>query len=204
MIYRNLLKPFFDFIIALTLSIILSPIFILIFILLMFSNKGKVFFIQPRPGKDGQIFKIVKFRTMNNKKNKNGELLPDIERLTFLGKIIRKSSLDEISQIINVLKGDMSLVGPRPLLVDYLPLYTEYQKRRHEVKPGITGWAQINGRNAISWDEKFKLDIWYVDHLSFILDMRILLLTVKRVFKMGDINRSENTTMPRFTGSDKN
>lgn len=168
---------------------------------LFFLNNGKPFFIQPRPGKNEKIFKLIKFKTMNDKRDKLGYLLPDEKRLTVVGKFVRKTSLDEIPQLINVIKGDMSLVGPRPLLVEYLPLYNEEQKRRHEVKPGITGWAQVNGRNAISWEEKFKYDVWYVDHLSFILDLKILLLTIKKVFKREGISSTNAATMERFTGS---
>src|SRR5690606_31873546 len=146
------------------------------------ANNGRPFFLQPRPGKGGEVFKIIKFKTMNDKKDADGNLLSDAERLTPIGAFIRKTSLDEIPQLINVLKGDMSLIGPRPLLVQYLPLYNEFQKRRHEVRPGMTGWAQVNGRNTISWDKKFEYDVWYVDHLSFLLDMKILLLTIKKVF----------------------
>jgi undecaprenyl phosphate N,N'-diacetylbacillosamine 1-phosphate transferase len=199
--YRNYLKPCLDFLIALVGFIILSPFFIIIVILLLFSNKGKPFFFQSRPGKNEKIFKVIKFKTMNDKKDKHGNLLPDSKRLTAAGKFIRKTSLDEIPQLLNVIKGDMSLIGPRPLLVEYLPLYNESQKRRHEVKPGITGWAQANGRNAISWEQKFEYDVWYVDHLSFLFDLRIFCLTIKKVFKSEGINSTTAATMEKFMGT---
>lgn len=201
MLYRKYLKPSFDFIIALIGFIILLPLFIIIVILLLIANKGKAFFFQERPGKDEKIFKVIKFKTMNDRKDKNGELLPDAKRLTSAGKFIRKTSLDEIPQLLNVIKGDMSLIGPRPLLVEYLPLYSNIQKRRHEVKPGITGWAQVNGRNAISWEQKFDYDVWYVEHLSFLLDLRIFFLTIQKVFKSEGINSATTVTMERFTGN---
>ena len=159
-----------------------------------------LFFYQLRPGKGERIFKIIKFKTMNDRRDANGELLPDAERLTKIGAFVRKTSLDEIPQLLNVLKGDMSVIGPRPLLPQYLPLYNETQKRRHEVKPGITGWAQVNGRNAISWERKFELDVWYVDHLSFVLDLKILLLTVKKVFIREGISQEGQATMEAFRG----
>lgn len=164
-------------------------------------NDGKPFFFQSRPGKGGKIFKIIKFKTMNDRKDSNGDLLPDSKRLTKIGALVRKTSLDELPQLLNVLIGDMSLVGPRPLLIEYLPLYNFEQGRRHNVRPGITGWAQVNGRNAISWNEKFNLDVWYVDNLSFNLDLKILLLTFKKVFKSEGINASANVTMEKFTGN---
>jgi undecaprenyl phosphate N,N'-diacetylbacillosamine 1-phosphate transferase len=201
LLYRNYLKPLLDFIIALGSFIILSPIFIIVLILLFIANNGKPFFFQKRPGKDEKIFKVIKFKTMNDKKDKNGNLLPDAKRLTAVGKFIRKSSLDEIPQLLNVIKGNMSLIGPRPLLVEYLPLYSDVQKRRHEVKPGITGWAQVNGRNAISWEQKFDYDVWYVDHLSFLFDVSILFLTIKKVFKSEGINSNTAATMEKFSGS---
>lgn len=169
---------------------------------MFFANRGKVFFLQARPGKNNRIFTIIKFKTMNDLKDKNGELLPDEKRLTAIGNFVRKASLDEIPQLINVLKGDMSLIGPRPLLVQYLPLYNEHQKRRHEVRPGITGWAQINGRNAISWQEKFDYDVWYVDHLSFFLDVKIVLLTLKKVFIREGISAAGQATASAFTGNE--
>jgi undecaprenyl phosphate N,N'-diacetylbacillosamine 1-phosphate transferase len=201
MFYHNYLKPGLDFLISLVGFIILSPFFIIIVILLFIGNQGKVFFLQARPGKNERIFKVIKFKTMNDKRDKHGNLLPDSKRLTAVGKFIRKTSLDEIPQLLNVIKGDMSLIGPRPLLVEYLPLYNENQKRRHEVKPGITGWAQVNGRNAISWEQKFDYDVWYVDHLSFLLDVKIFFLTIRKVFKSEGINSATTATMERFIGS---
>jgi undecaprenyl phosphate N,N'-diacetylbacillosamine 1-phosphate transferase len=200
MSYRKLLKPFLDFVIALTGFIILLPVFLIITVLLIIANNGNSFFFQSRPGLQGKIFKVIKFKTMNDRKDEKGVLLPDEKRLTGIGAFIRKSSLDEIPQLLNVIKGDMSLVGPRPLLVDYLPLYNAEQKRRHEVKPGITGWAQVNGRNAISWEQKFKYDVWYADHLSFLLDAKIIFLTIKKVFKLEGINSATAATMDKFTG----
>jgi lipopolysaccharide/colanic/teichoic acid biosynthesis glycosyltransferase len=202
MIHRKLIKPLIDALAAFIGLLLLSPFFILITLALSASNVGKPFFFQARPGKNERIFKVIKFKTMNDKEDKQGNLLPDAQRLTGLGKFIRKTSLDEIPQLLNVLKGDMSLVGPRPLLVKYLPLYTETQKRRHEVKPGITGWAQVNGRNAISWEEKFKYDVWYVDHLSFSLDMKILIKTFKKVIKSEGINMQGQATTSSFKGNE--
>lgn len=199
--YLPFLKHMFDFILSLTGFILLLPFFLLITVFLWFANDGKPFFSQPRPGKDGKIFRVIKFKTMNDKKDKDGNLLPDAERLTAVGRFIRKTSLDEIPQLLNVIKGDMSLVGPRPLLVEYLPLYSEEQKRRHLVRSGITGWAQVNGRNAISWQEKFELDVWYVDHLSFVLDIKILWRTVMKVFKSEGIASATSATMEKFTGN---
>lgn len=200
--YRNFLKRLFDFLISTAAFILLSPIFILLVIFLKIANKGAgVFFFQERPGKDARIFKVIKFKTMNDKKDANGNLLPDADRITKVGKFVRSVSLDELPQLINVIKGDMSLVGPRPLLVKYLPLYNQTQARRHEVRPGITGWAQVNGRNSISWNEKFKLDIYYINHLSLFLDIRILLLTVKKVFLRSGINSDDATPMQTFTGN---
>ncbi|RYY31260.1 MAG: sugar transferase [Chitinophagaceae bacterium] len=199
--YRNFFKRVMDFILSLTGLIILSPVLVVVTIFLMVANDGKPFFFQRRPGKNAKIFRLVKFKTMNDRRDVSGKLLPDEQRLTAIGKFIRKTSLDEIPQLINVLKGDMSLIGPRPLLVDYLPLYSNFQNRRHEVKPGITGWAQVNGRNAISWEKKFELDVWYADHLSFPLDIRILFLTVRKVFKSEGISQDGHATMPYFKGT---
>jgi lipopolysaccharide/colanic/teichoic acid biosynthesis glycosyltransferase len=201
MIYKKYLKPTLDFIIAFAGFIILLPAFIIIVLLLFVANNGKVFFLQSRPGLHEKIFKVIKFKTMNDKKDKSGNLLPDSKRLTGIGKFIRKTSLDEIPQLLNVIKGEMSLIGPRPLLVEYLPLYNDLQKRRHKVKPGITGWAQVNGRNAISWNQKFEHDVWYVDHLSFALDVRIFFLTIKKVFKSEGINSPTAATMEKFSGN---
>ncbi len=199
--YQNLLKPFFDFFGALVLLLVASPIIVIVAIILAFSNGGSPFFLQKRPGKKERIFTIIKFKTMNNKTDETGKLLPDSERLTAVGKFIRSSSLDELPQLINVLIGDMSFVGPRPLLPEYLPLYNEFQKQRHSVKPGITGWAQVNGRNAISWQQKFEYDVWYVNNQSFYLDLKILYKTVLKVIKKEDINRVGEATMTRFKGN---
>lgn len=199
--YKNFVKRAVDFLIALIGILILSPIFIIVMVGLYFANGGKPFFFQARPGLSERIFKIIKFKTMNDKKDANGNLLPDADRLTPIGAFVRKTSLDEIPQLINVLKGDMSLIGPRPLLVQYLPLYNELQKRRHEVRPGITGWAQVNGRNAISWDQKFKYDVWYVDQVSFFLDLKIFFLTIKKVFVREGISAEGQATMEAFKGN---
>ncbi|WP_194528175.1 sugar transferase [Zobellia roscoffensis] len=199
--YRYFFKRLIDFIMALSILALTSPIILLVIVFLGVANHGSIFFIQKRPGKRGRIFKILKFKTMNDKKDASGNLLPDEVRLTPAGKFVRKTSLDELPQLINVLKGDMSLIGPRPLLVSYLPLYNEYQKRRHEVKPGITGWAQVNGRNAISWGKKFDYDVWYVDHLTFLLDIKILVLTVLKVIKSDGISSDTSATMELFTGT---
>lgn len=199
--YVEIVKRSADFFVALTALILLSPLIIILIILLVFANNGKPFFFQKRPGKNGNIFTIIKFKTMNDKKDQNGDLLPDKQRITKVGRFIRNTSLDELLQLINVIKGDMSIVGPRPLLVEYLPLYNEDQAKRHLARPGITGWAQINGRNAISWEERFALDVWYVHNISFATDMKILLETVKKVLQQEGVSTSDNDTMPRFTGS---
>nr|WP_252736922.1 sugar transferase [Zobellia galactanivorans] len=201
MIYRYFFKRLIDFIMALSILTLALPIILLVVLFLGIANRGSIFFVQKRPGKDGKIFTILKFKTMNDKKDANGNLLPDEKRLTSAGKFIRKTSLDELPQLLNVLKGDMSLIGPRPLLVSYLPLYNDYQRRRHEVKPGITGWAQVNGRNAISWNKKFEYDVWYVDHISFPLDLKILFLTVLKVVKTDGISSDTSATMELFTGN---
>ncbi|TDL99952.1 MAG: lipid carrier--UDP-N-acetylgalactosaminyltransferase [Flavobacteriaceae bacterium] len=198
--YPKLIKPCIDFVGSLLGCIILFPIFLLVFFFLALSNKGTPLFFQKRPGKNGKIFEIIKFKTMNDNKDENGNLLPDEKRLTKVGGFVRKTSLDEIPQLINVLKGDMSLIGPRPLLPEYLPLYTKEQAKRHDVKPGITGWAQVNGRNAISWKEKFEYDVWYVKNCSFLLDVKILILTVKKVFVSEGISSNTSKTMEKFTG----
>lgn len=194
-------KRLSDFIISLIAIIILSPIFVLFTIWLYISNQGKPFFTQERPGKNTKIFKVIKFKTMNDKRELNGKLLPDSERLTKIGKFVRSTSIDELPQLINVLKGDMSLIGPRPLLVKYLPLYSPKQARRHEVRPGITGWAQVNGRNAISWEQKFDYDVWYVDNNSFILDLGIIFKTLKKVIFRENINSNTSATMEAFKGN---
>lgn len=199
--YKSLFKPIIDFSLSLIGFIVLSPIFLIITLFLIIANNGNPFFLQQRPGKNNKIFKVVKFRTMNNKKDSNGNLLPDVDRLTSIGKFVRKTSLDEIPQLLNVIKGDMSLIGPRPLLIEYLPLYDEKQARRHEVRPGITGWAQVNGRNAISWEEKFELDVWYVDNISLPLDIKILTLTIQKVFKSEGISSQTSATMEKFEGT---
>lgn len=199
--YTNIFKRSFDFFVALIALICLSPIIIFVALLLIFSNKGNPFFLQRRPGKNEIVFTLIKFRSMNNKRDKEGILLPDHRRLTKVGTFVRKTSLDEVPQLLNVLAGDMSIIGPRPLLVQYLALYNVFQKRRHEVRPGMTGWAQINGRNAISWDEKFDLDIFYVNNISFKLDLKILFLTVAKVFKSEGVSPSDTVTMEVFKGN---
>ncbi|WP_299758420.1 sugar transferase [uncultured Pontibacter sp.] len=199
--YRNFFKRAFDLIFSLLAFLLLLPIFILVTLLLFIVNEGQPFFLQLRPGQNGKVFKIIKFKTMNDKKDSQGELLSDEHRLTAVGKFVRKTSLDEIPQLLNVIIGDMSIVGPRPLLVEYLPLYNKTQRRRHEVKPGITGWVGVNGRNAIGWDQKFNLDIWYVDNMSLMLDLRIIFLTVLKVFKSEGITAEGVATMPKFKGN---
>lgn len=199
--YKNFFKRVFDFLAAFFGLLVFSPIFIIVMIGLAIANDGKPFFFQPRPGKGGKIFNIVKFKTMNDKKDANGDLLSDADRLTSIGSFVRKTSLDEIPQLINILKGDMSLIGPRPLLIKYLPLYNEQQIRRHEVRPGITGWAQVNGRNAISWTKKFELDVYYVENISFVLDIKIFFLTVKKVFVREGINQVGQATTEPFRGN---
>lgn len=199
--YKNGLKRGLDFVIVLIALLIIWPILLLLVIFLHFANKGAgVFFTQDRPGRNAKIFKAIKFKTMTDERDAEGNLLLDANRLTKIGKIVRSLSIDELPQLINVLKGDMALVGPRPLLPKYLPLYSEEQFRRHEVRPGITGWAQVNGRNNISWTKKFELDVWYVDHCSFGLDVKIILLTVKKVFFREDINMEGNVTTEPFNG----
>jgi lipopolysaccharide/colanic/teichoic acid biosynthesis glycosyltransferase len=194
------IKPFFDIVFAVIGIVFLLPIILFITIGLYFANNGKPFFIQPRPGKNCKVFRIIKFKTMNDKKDASGKLLPDSERLTTIGKFVRKTSLDEIPQLWNVIKGDMSIVGPRPLLTDYVHLYNEFQNQRHNVKPGITGWAQVNGRNAISWDKKFELDVFYVNNISFWLDLKILFLTVKKVLISEGISAEDTATIEPFQG----
>lgn len=199
--YRSFFKRLLDISIASVAFVIAFPIFVIITILLFIVNRGKPFFFQKRPGKNERIFSVVKFKTMTDQKSDKGELLPDYLRITAVGRFVRKTSLDEIPQLLNVIKGDMSLIGPRPLLVSYLPLYNQEQKRRHEIRPGITGWAQVNGRNAISWEQKFEYDVWYVDHLSFMLDLKIIILTFFKVLKSEGINAEENISMQKFKGS---
>lgn len=200
--YKHFFKRIIDFTLSLLGFIIISPVFLFIWIWLSIANRGaSAFFFQDRPGKDEKIFRVIKFKTMNDRKDASGNLLPDAQRLTRVGRFVRSTSLDEIPQLLNVIKGDMSLIGPRPLLVQYLPLYNEEQKRRHEVRPGITGWAQVNGRNAISWQQKFEYDVWYVDHVSLSLDYKILIKTIKKVFKREGINSDTNATMEAFEGN---
>ena len=199
--YTLVFKRLLDVVLALIGFIVMAPIFIILTGCLSISNNGQPFFFQKRPGKKERIFSIIKFKSMNDKKDNTGNLLPYEKRITKLGAFIRKYSLDEIPQLLNVIKGDMSLVGPRPLLIEYLPLYTTSQKQRHVVKPGITGWAQVNGRNAISWEQKFLLDVYYVKNQSFALDFKIIMLTLKRVIKKEGVNNSENLNMPLFTGN---
>ena len=194
-------KRLIDAVAAFLALLIASPLIILVTVGLFFANRGKPFFFQQRPGKNSRIFRIIKFKTMNDKRGADGELLPDSERLTKIGAFVRKTSLDEIPQLINVLKGDMSLIGPRPLLVQYLALYNEKQARRHEVRPGITGWAQVNGRNAIGWQQKFEYDVWYVDNMSFALDMKIVWLTLKKVVVREGISQEGQATMEAFKGN---
>ncbi|HLF51190.1 sugar transferase [Flavobacterium sp.] len=199
--YKSYFKRTIDFIGALTGLLLLSPLFLIVTVGLYFANQGKPFFFQNRPGKNGNLFKIIKFKTMNDKKDTNGNLLSDAIRLTKIGSFVRKTSLDELPQLLNVIKGDMSLIGPRPLLPQYLPLYNAFQNRRHEVKPGITGWAQVNGRNAISWNQKFAYDVWYVDHMSFGLDIKIIFKTLLKVVKSDGISSTESVTMEVFKGN---
>lgn len=200
MIYRTYIKPTIDVLLATIIFVCLFPVIIFLVILLFIANKGNPFFFQHRPGKYGKSFNVIKFKTMIEKRDSMGYLLPDADRLTLIGEIVRKTSLDEIPQLLNVIKGDMSLIGPRPLLVEYLALYNEKQKRRHEVKPGITGWAQVNGRNTITWEQKFEYDVWYVDHISLGLDLKIFLLTISKVFKGVNINQNGQATAQKFGG----
>ena len=200
--YSCFLKRFIDFVVVFLVLAIIWPILLSIVIWLHFANKGAgAFFTQERPGKHGEIFKVIKFKTMTDECDEGGNLLPDEKRLTKMGKFVRSTSIDELPQLFNVLKGDMALVGPRPLLPQYLPLYSKEQARRHEVRPGITGWAQVNGRNAISWNKKFELDVWYVDHCSFLLDLKIIFLTIKKVFVREGISSDTSATMEPFTGN---
>lgn len=201
MLYRNSIKPFLDFVCSLLGLILLSPIFFVVWLGLTIANSGKPFFYQRRPGKGEKIFTIIKFKTMTDRRDSSGRLLPDAERLTPIGRFVRKTSLDELPQLLNVLKGDMSFVGPRPLLPEYLPLYNDFQRQRHKVKPGITGWAQVNGRNALSWEQKFGFDVWYVENQSFLLDFRILLKTLWKVFKREGVAQEGQATAEQFKGS---
>ncbi|WP_409151820.1 sugar transferase [Sphingobacterium sp. BS-2] len=196
------MKRFIDILISLVSLALLFPVFALVFVCLFFANNGSPFFFQSRPGIYGRIFKIIKFKTMNDYKDSEGNLLPDSKRLTKIGSFVRKTSLDEIPQLLNVLKGDMSLIGPRPLLVQYLPLYSEHQSKRHMVRPGITGWAQVNGRNAISWEQKFEYDVWYVNNVSFCIDIKIFFLTIKKVFVREGISAEGQATIEAFKGNE--
>ena len=200
--YKRYIKRGVDFMVALVALVCLSPVLIVVTVWLHFANKGAgAFFLQERPGKDARIFRIIKFKTMTDERDAAGNLLPDAERLTRIGRFVRSTSIDELPQLINVLKGDMSLIGPRPLLIQYLPLYSPEQARRHEVRPGITGWAQCHGRNAISWTEKFKLDVWYVDHVSFLTDIKVIITTIKKVFIREGISEDGHATMEFFNGN---
>ena len=202
MMYKVYLKSIIDFLLSSFAIVVFFPIILILWIWLTFANKGAgALFFQKRPGKNAKIFKVVKFKTMTDEQDVNGNLLPDEQRLTKIGKFVRSTSLDELPQLWNVLKGDMSLIGPRPLLPQYLPLYSKEQARRHEVRPGITGWAQVNGRNAISWKKRFELDVWYVDNVSFLLDIKIIFLTIKKVFIREGINSATNATMEDFDGT---
>ena len=202
--YKHFFKRFLDFCIAFVALSIIWPILLIITIWLHFANKGAgAFFLQERPGKDGKVFKVIKFKTMTDERDTEGKLLPDAERLTPVGQFVRSTSIDELPQLINVLIGDMSLIGPRPLLVQYLPLYSPEQARRHEVRPGITGWAQVNGRNMLSWEDKFAHDMWYVDHRSLALDFKILVLTVLAVFRASGISAAGEATMGEFKGGNQ-
>lgn len=200
--YRKYLKRWLDFVIVFCVLAVIWPILLLVTLWLHFANKGAgAFFTQERPGRNGKIFKVIKFKTMTDERDADGNLLPDAERLTPVGRFVRSTSIDELPQLINVLKGDMALIGPRPLLVKYLPLYSKEQAHRHEVRPGITGWAQCHGRNSISWTEKFKLDVWYVDHCSFLLDLKIVFLTIKKVLVREGISQEGQATMEPFNGN---
>lgn len=199
--YVHFLKRLIDFTIVFIVLLIIWPILLLITIWFHFANKGAgAFFMQERPGKNGRMFKVIKYKTMTDERDANGNLLPDVDRLTKVGKFVRSTSIDELPQLINVLKGDMALIGPRPLLPQYLPLYSKEQARRHELRPGITGWAQVNGRNAISWTKKFELDVWYVDHCSFALDLKIIFMTIKKVFIREGISQEGQATIEPFNG----
>ena len=201
-IYRDCIKRVLGFCISLVAIICLSPLLVVVTIWLHFANKGaSAFFLQERPGKDGKIFKIIKYKTMTDERDANGKLLPDAQRLTRVGRFVRSTSIDELPQLFNVLKGDMALIGPRPLLVQYLPLYSPEQARRHEVRPGITGWAQCHGRNTLSWHDKFKLDVWYVDHCSFLTDVKVILTTIKKVIARDGIAQNGQATMETFNGN---
>ena len=200
--YKHFLKRFLDFWIAFIALVCISPLLIMVTLWLHVANKGAgAFFLQERPGKDGRIFRIIKYKTMTDERDADGHLLPDEQRLTKVGRFVRSTSIDELPQLLNVLKGDMAIIGPRPLLVQYLQLYSKEQARRHEVRPGISGWAQCHGRNAISWNEKFKLDVWYVDHVSLKIDLTVVWLTIQKVLKRADISEQGHATMEAFNGN---
>ena len=200
--YKKFFKRWLDFVIVSCVLLVIWPVLLVITVGLHFANKGAgAFFTQERPGKDGKLFKVIKFKSMTDERDEDGQLLPDAERLTAVGRFIRSTSLDELPQLLNVLKGDMALIGPRPLLPQYLPLYSKEQARRHEVRPGITGWAQVHGRNAINWTEKFKLDVWYVDHVSLLVDLEVVFLTIKKVLKREGISQEGQATMEMFNGN---
>ncbi|SHI35804.1 sugar transferase [Aquimarina spongiae] len=199
--YKSFFKRVLDFCISFTVLVLISPLFLMLIVFLAIANQGKPFFVQRRPGKNEKIFSIVKFKTMNDKKDDQGNLLPDKDRITKVGAFVRKTSLDEIPQLLNVLKGEMSLIGPRPLIIEYLPIYNSTQKKRHNVRPGITGWAQVNGRNSITWKKKFEYDVWYVEHLSFLVDLKIIGLTLQKVIQKKDVNLSEELTSEYFNGN---
>lgn len=200
--YKHFLKRFLDFTLSLIGLVVISPLLLVVWVLLLVANGGAgAFFVQTRPGKGGRLFRVIKFKTMNEKRDSEGNLLPAVNRITPVGKIMRSLSLDELPQLFNVLKGDMSLIGPRPLRVEYLPLYSARQAKRHDVRPGVSGWAQVNGRNAISWEEKFELDVWYVENLSFWLDIKILFITIWNVISRKGINQDDNSTMQPFKGA---
>ncbi len=199
--YRFFLKRLIDIIVAIIFLVFFLPLLIIVTILLLFYNQGKPFFLQKRPGKNEVIFKVMKFRTMNNKRDSEGNLLPDSERLTRLGSFLRKTSLDEAPQVFNILKGDMSIIGPRPLLPEYLSLYNERQRKRHNVRPGATGWAQVNGRNQISWEQKFDYDVWYVENYNFLLDLKIFFKTIMKIYKKEGINSANMATTKKFQGN---
>ena len=203
-IYSHFFKRFFDLMLASIGFIILLPLFLIVWCVLLVKNNGKAFFYQERPGKNERVFRIIKFKTMNDKTDEHGQLLPPSDRLTRTGNFVRKYSLDEIPQLLNVIKGDMSLIGPRPLLIRYLPRYNDFQKQRHDIRPGITGWAQVNGRNAISWEQKFEFDVWYVKNMSLLLDVKIIFLTIHTVFKKVGINNANNEIASDFMGTQPN
>lgn len=199
--YKHFFKRIIDFFIALMALVVLSPLLLVVTVWLHFANKGAgAFFLQPRPGKGGKVFRVIKFKTMTDERDAQGRLLPDADRLTRVGRFVRSTSIDELPQFVNVLKGDMAFIGPRPLLVQYLPLYSPEQARRHEVRPGITGWAQCHGRNAISWAQRFKYDVWYVDHCSFLVDLKIIFLTIRSVLRREGISQEGQATMEPFNG----